>query len=83
MVNSKKKPVIKEIVFSSDNFLLKGHLHLPPVDRPPVVIGSHGLFSDQNSPKQIQEIFFEKLDLPVIKKTPKGQPSTAEAVQGP
>jgi alpha-beta hydrolase superfamily lysophospholipase len=54
MVNSKKKPVIKEIVFSSDNFLLKGHLHLPPVDRPPVVIGSHGLFSDQNSPKQIQ-----------------------------
>jgi len=54
MVNSKKKPVIKEIVFSSDIFLLKGHLHLPPVDRPPVVIGSHGLFSDQNSPKQIQ-----------------------------
>jgi len=54
MVNSKKKPIIEEIVFSSDTFLLKGHLHLPPVDRPPVVIGSHGLFSDQNSPKQIQ-----------------------------
>jgi alpha-beta hydrolase superfamily lysophospholipase len=54
MVNSKKKPVIKKIVFSSDNFLLKGYLHLPPADRPPVVIGSHGLFSDQNSPKQIQ-----------------------------
>ncbi len=33
-----------------------------------------------NSPKQIQHIFFEKLALPVIKKTPKGQPSTAEAV---
>ncbi|HFD33179.1 MAG TPA: DNA polymerase I [Gammaproteobacteria bacterium] len=33
-----------------------------------------------NSPKQIQTIFFEKLSLPVIKKTPKGQPSTAEAV---
>ena len=33
-----------------------------------------------NSPKQIQTIFFEKLKLPVIKKTPKGQPSTAEAV---
>ncbi len=33
-----------------------------------------------NSPKQIQQIFFEKLELPVIKKTPKGQPSTAEAV---
>jgi len=33
-----------------------------------------------NSPKQIQKIFFEKLELPIIKKTPKGQPSTAEAV---
>ena len=32
------------------------------------------------SPKQLQEIFFEKLNLPVIKKTPKGQPSTAEPV---
>jgi len=33
-----------------------------------------------NSPKQIQEIFFEQLKLPVIRKTPKGQPSTAEDV---
>ena len=34
------------------------------------------------SPKQIQEIFFseDKLNLPVIRKTPKGQPSTAEDV---
>ncbi|MDA0977429.1 MAG: DNA polymerase I [Proteobacteria bacterium] len=32
------------------------------------------------STKQLQEIFFEKLGLPVIKKTPKGQPSTAEPV---
>ena len=32
------------------------------------------------SPKQIQTIFFEKLELPVIRKTPKGQPSTAEDV---
>lgn len=32
------------------------------------------------SPKQLQKIFFEKLQLPVIKKTPKGQPSTAEPV---
>ncbi|HEY9050719.1 MAG TPA: DNA polymerase I [Gammaproteobacteria bacterium] len=32
------------------------------------------------SPKQIQTIFFEKLGLPVIRKTPKGQPSTAEDV---
>lgn len=34
------------------------------------------------SPKQIQEVFFneEKLNLPVIRKTKKGQPSTAEDV---
>jgi len=32
------------------------------------------------SPKQLQTIFFEKLGLPIIKKTPKGQPSTAEEV---
>ena len=33
-----------------------------------------------SSPKQIQAILFEKMGLPVIKKTPKGQPSTAESV---
>ncbi len=32
------------------------------------------------SPKQLQQILFEKLALPVIRKTPKGQPSTAEDV---
>jgi DNA polymerase-1 len=32
------------------------------------------------SPKQIQEILFDKLQLPVLEKTPKGQPSTAESV---
>jgi DNA polymerase-1 len=32
------------------------------------------------SPKQLQEILFERLELPVIAKTPKGQPSTAESV---
>lgn len=32
------------------------------------------------SPKQLQAIFFEKLGMPVIRKTPKGQPSTAEDV---
>lgn len=32
------------------------------------------------SPKQLAEILFEKLELPVIKKTPKGAPSTAEEV---
>ena len=32
------------------------------------------------SPKQLQDIFYNKLNLPVIKKTPKGQPSTNEDV---
>ncbi|MEJ2106832.1 MAG: DNA polymerase I [Acidiferrobacteraceae bacterium] len=32
------------------------------------------------SPKQIQEILYDKLGLPVLKKTPKGAPSTAEEV---
>lgn len=32
------------------------------------------------SPKQIQAILYDKLGLPVLKKTPKGQPSTAESV---
>jgi len=32
------------------------------------------------SPKQLGTILYEKLDLPILKKTPKGQPSTAEAV---
>ncbi len=32
------------------------------------------------SPKQIQEILFERQNLPVLKKTPKGQPSTDESV---
>jgi DNA polymerase-1 len=33
-----------------------------------------------SSPKQLQQILFEKLELPVVRKTPKGQPSTAEDV---
>lgn len=33
-----------------------------------------------NSPKQIQEILFNKLGLPVVKKTPSGAPSTDEEV---
>ena len=33
-----------------------------------------------DSPKQLQKILFEQLELPIIRKTPKGQPSTAEDV---
>ncbi len=32
------------------------------------------------SPKQLQQILFEKLKLPVVRKTPTGQPSTADDV---
>jgi DNA polymerase-1 len=32
------------------------------------------------SPKQLQEILYQRLELPVLGKTPKGQPSTAEDV---
>ncbi|MGB0937263.1 MAG: DNA polymerase I [Colwellia sp.] len=32
------------------------------------------------SPKQLQQILFEELAIPIIKKTPKGAPSTAEEV---
>jgi len=33
-----------------------------------------------SSPKQLQQILFEKMELPILKKTPKGQPSTSESV---
>ena len=33
-----------------------------------------------SSPKQLQEIFYNQMNLPVLKKTPKGQPSTSEDV---
>jgi DNA polymerase-1 len=33
-----------------------------------------------DSPKQIQEILYQRLGLPVTERTPKGQPSTAESV---
>jgi DNA polymerase I len=33
-----------------------------------------------NSPKQLQDILYDTLKLPILAKTPKGQPSTAESV---
>ncbi len=43
----------KNIEFYSDGFLLKGVLHLPEIENPPVVIGSHGLEGSKESAKQI------------------------------
>jgi alpha-beta hydrolase superfamily lysophospholipase len=48
------KSICKKISFLSDNFLLKGTLHIPAAERGSVVIGSHGLLSSGNSPKQIE-----------------------------
>jgi esterase/lipase len=43
------------IQFNCDNLLLQGTLHLPKEsgEQVPCIIGSHGLFSDSSSPKQI------------------------------
>lgn len=41
---------------------------------------SAGQSFNLGSPKQIQEILFDKMQLPVLKKTPSGQPSTSEDV---
>ena len=48
-----------------------------------LVIRAHDLAGEAfniGSPKQIQVILYEKQGLPVLRKTPKGQPSTAENV---
>lgn len=42
------------ITFTSDSLKLNGVLHLPAQKNPPVVVGSHGLASDGDSPKQIE-----------------------------
>ncbi len=42
--------------------------------------GEAGREFNLGSPKQLQEVLFDELKLPVISKTPKGQPSTAESV---
>ena len=53
MIKWSEETAIRAISFSSDNYRLRGTLHLPRNPRPPVVIGSHGLFSNGDSPKQI------------------------------
>ncbi len=43
-----------EISFKSDDYLLKGILHHPGTGSPPIIVGSHGLESTGDSPKQIE-----------------------------
>jgi alpha-beta hydrolase superfamily lysophospholipase len=42
-----------DISFTCDGLKFAGALHLPGDRQPPVVIGSHGLYSSSSSPKQI------------------------------
>jgi len=39
-----------------------------------------GMDFNLNSPKQLQAILYDTMKLPIVKKTPKGQPSTSESV---
>ncbi len=48
-----KRSDIQTVTFHCDNIQLNGTLHLPETAKPPVVIGLHGLFSDSESPKQL------------------------------
>ncbi|MBL0715309.1 MAG: alpha/beta fold hydrolase [Desulfosarcina sp.] len=43
----------QKLTFVCDGLLIASILHLPSTRKPPVVIGSHGLFSSGDSPKQI------------------------------
>ena len=48
-----------------------------------IEIEAHSLAKESfniSSPKQIQFVLYDKLNLPILAKTPKGQPSTAESV---
>ena len=53
MKTSNVKSTCVKISFSSSDFSLNGILHLPLRTLPPIVIGSHGLLANKNSPKQI------------------------------
>lgn len=55
MSETTSQSLTREITFVSDQLKLKGVLHLPADTEtpPPVVIGSHGLFSNAESPKQL------------------------------
>jgi alpha-beta hydrolase superfamily lysophospholipase len=50
---SEPNKIVNQLSFACDGLILQGYLHLPEAARPPVVIGSHGLYSDSASPKQI------------------------------
>ena len=54
MIKSHPDGAGEPIAFSASGFQLRGWLHLPAAaQHPPFVIGSHGLFSTGDSPKQL------------------------------
>jgi len=66
-----------------DRALLKaqsGELHLRMLELETQAHAAGGGPFNLDSPKQLQEILFGRLGIPVIRKTPTGQPSTAEDV---
>ncbi len=61
---------------ASQSLALGERIHTLELEAHAIAQGEFNL----NSPKQIAEIFFERLGLPVVKKTAKGAPSTDEEV---
>ncbi len=69
------------VVIDSDMLLQQGHELKIMMQE--IEIEAHDLAGETfniASPKQIQTILYDKMELPVLAKTPKGQPSTAESV---
>lgn len=66
-----------------DSYLLDQQSHAIGMRLNELEISAHNIAGQSfnlSSPKQLQKILFEELKIPVIKKTPKGAPSTAEEV---
>ncbi len=66
-----------------DSYLLDQQSHTLGMRLNELEIEAHNIAGQSfnlGSPKQLQKILFEELKIPVIKKTPKGAPSTAEEV---
>ncbi len=53
MIVSNTEHAGEPVSFQVDGLTIRGRLHMPEADRPPFVVGSHGLFSTGDSPKQI------------------------------
>ena len=69
------------VVIDSDLLLQQSHDLTAQMQE--IEIEAHNIAGESfniSSPKQIQAILYDKMDLPVLAKTPKGQPSTAESV---